>query len=113
MGLTSFMALAVLLFVSEQLGIPESEVSTMACVIVTFIGFLMLYRISRPLNAIRIGLIITMIVGFSLGWAFLGELLYGLSPITGESIWVTVLFCVAAAPVMLALSIALRDKQKI
>ena len=107
MGLTSFIALAVLSFVSGRRGISEDEVSTMACVIVTFIGFLMLYWISRPLNAIRITLIICMLVGFSLGWAFLGELLYGLSPISGESIRVTAVFCLASAPVMLFLSVAL------
>ena len=112
MGLTSFIALAVLSFVSGQRGIPETEVSTMACVIVTFIGFLMLYRISRPLNTIRIALIICMLAGFSLGWAFLGELLYGLSPISGESIWVIVIFCLASAPVMLILSIALSSKRQ-
>ena len=113
MGVTSFIALAVLSFVGGLRGIPEAEVSTMACVIVTFIGFLMLYRISRPLNKIRVALIICMIVGFALGWAFLGELLYGLSPISGESVLVTVVFCLCSAPIMLALSIALGKRKAV
>ena len=111
MGLTSFIALALLSVVAGNRGIHESEVSTMACVIVTFIGLLMLYRISRPLNAIRIALIICMVAGFSLGWAILGELLFGLAPISGESIWVIIVFCIASAPVMLALSIAFSSKR--
>ena len=112
MGLTSFIALAVLSFVSERRGIPESEVPTMACVIITFVGFLMLYRISRPLNTLRISLIVCMLIGFSLGWATLGELLYGLLPLRGETIWVTVIFCLASAPVMFILSLALRKRKK-
>ena len=111
MGLTSFIALAVLSFVSVQRGIPESEVPTMACVIVTFVGFLMLYRIAHPLNALRVALIVCMIFGFSLGWAIFGELLFGLSPLQSDSVWVTVIFCIASAPIMLVLSLALGKRK--
>ena len=111
MGLTSFIALALLSFVGGQRSIPEAEMSTMACVIVTFIGFLMLYRLSRPLNAIRIALIVCMLLGFTLGWVVMGEMMFGLTAISSGSIWVTVVFCLASAPVMLALSMLLRDKK--
>ena len=111
MGLTSFIALALLSIVSGQRGIHETEVSTMACVIVTFIGLLMLYKISRPLNALRIALIACMTLGFSLGWAFFGELLFGLSPLYGDSILITVFFCIASAPVLLVLSLALNRRK--
>ena len=112
MGLTSFIALAALTFVCGQRGIPESEVPTMACVTITFIGFLMLYRVSYPLNKLRAALIICMIFGFSLGWALLGELLYGLLPLYGDRIWITIIFCLCSAPVMLLLSFVFHDRKK-
>jgi cation-transporting ATPase E len=105
MGLTSFIALSTLTFVSEMRGISGSEMSTMSCVIITFIGFLMLYRLSHPLNTIRIALMVSMLLGFSGGWIFLGDVIFGLTPLIGDRIWTTVLFCMVSAPIMLFLSI--------
>ena len=113
MGLTSFFALAILTFVSEKMEISGAEMSTMSCVIITFIGFMMLYRLSRPLNKIRIALLICMFFGFSFGWAFLGEIVFGLSPLHGDMVRTTFLFCISSAPIMLLLSVLLlRDKGK-
>ena len=110
MGLTGFLALAILTITGGQRGISEAEVSTIACVVITFIGFLMLFRLSNPFNAIRVALIVCMFLGFSLGWMILGDIVFGLTPLHGDRIWITVIFCAAAAPVFLLLSLIFRRK---
>jgi cation-transporting ATPase E len=110
-GLTDFGALTLLSIIGAQRGIPDAELSTMACIIVTFVGLMMLYKLAHPLNKLRIALIICMIAGFSVGWATIGELIYGLSSLRGETIWITIIFCLASAPVMLALSMLTRNKK--
>ena len=113
MGLTSFMALAGLTFISDLRGISGEEMSTMSCVIITFIGLLMLYRLSRPLNPIRTGLLACMIGGFVFGWAFLGDIVFGLMPLIGDRVWITVVFCLISAPVMLILSLVIGKSERL
>ena len=108
-GLTDFFALAVLVFLAPKLGIPYEEMTTMSCVIIAFVGFLMLYKISRPLNPLRIALIIAMFIGFSGGGLLLSGL-FALSPLSGASICATVIFCACTMPVMLLLSMIFRRK---
>ena len=102
-GLTDFAALTVLLLIAPGLGIPNEQMSTMASIIIAFVGFLMLYRLCRPLNAIRAGLIVCMLLGFSLGGLLFGGL-FSMVPLSAQNIWITVAFCAAAAPMVLLLS---------
>ncbi|MCL2401385.1 MAG: HAD-IC family P-type ATPase [Oscillospiraceae bacterium] len=110
-GLTDFAALTVLIVISTRLDIPVEEISTMAVIIVAFVGFQMLYKISRPLNALRIALIVTMFVGFTLGAIVLRDV-FGFSALSGQSIWLTIIFCVATVPLMLFLSLIFRNRKK-
>jgi len=111
-GLTSFTALAVLAVVCDNRRIPDGEMSTMALILIAFVGFLMLYKLCRPLNPLRLALMICMFAGFTLG-AFLPGLLgiYFLSPLYSDSILITVAFCAASAPVFLVLTMLMRGKK--
>ena len=99
-GLTSYAGLTVLTVVSMQRRIPEHEVSTMALLVIAFVGLLMLYKLCRPFNTIRIALIVCMVVGFILGAWILGWLTI-LAPLYRDSIWVTIIICAASVPVFL------------
>ena len=103
-GLTDFAALTTLILVCARLGISNDEISTMALYVITFIGFLFLYKICRPLNALRIALIITMLVGFVLGALLFGYII-GLVPLYGQAIWLTVAFCAGSAPLFVILTL--------
>ncbi|MCL2125607.1 MAG: HAD-IC family P-type ATPase [Oscillospiraceae bacterium] len=109
-GLTDFAALATLVALSPQLGIPPEEMSTMACIVIAFVGFLMLYRLCRPLNKLRISLIVCMFLGFSLGGIILSDL-FSLSPLSGQSVWATIVICLASMPVMLAFSFVFKPRK--
>ena len=103
-GLTDFAALAALVMVSPDLGIPAEQMSTMACIIISFVGFLMLYKLGRPLNTLRTALIACMFVGFTLGGVLFSGL-FTLSALDWRSIWITIAFCAATVPVMFVLSL--------
>jgi len=110
MGLTSFFTLAALTFVSDRYGITASEMSTMSCAIITFAGFMMLYKLCRPFNILRIALIACMFTGFTLTWAFLGRIVFGLTVLSVRYVQITAIFCVISAPMMLVLSLLVRNR---
>jgi cation-transporting ATPase E len=106
-GLASFISLVVIAFVCGRLGISGGEMSTMALFQIGFVGFLMLYKLCRPLNQLRIALIGCMLVGFT-GGAIALSLLGALSPLYGRSIWLTIVFCAASIPVFLVLTLLMK-----
>ena len=105
-GLTDFFALWVLVHISVQLGIPAEQMSTMALIIIGFIGFLMLYKLGRPLNSIRTALIVSMVVCFA-GGGFIFSGIFTLSPLSMANVWITMAFCASAIPVMLFLTVVI------
>ena len=110
-GLTDFAALLALVFVCSNRGISDSEMSTMALIVISFTGFLFLYKLCRPLNLLRIALIVAMVVGFVVGYAILGGLDW-LAPLYRDSIIVTIVFCLAAIPLFLVLTLIFDKKKK-
>jgi len=109
-GLTDFIALTVLIIVCMRRGVPSGEMATMATIIIAFVGFQMLYKISRPLNSLRIALIVAMFAGFTLGAILLRDL-FGFYPLAGQSIWLVIIFCIATVPVMLFWSLVFRNNK--
>ena len=103
-GLTNFTVLVAMVMVGSGRGIPDDEISTMTLFVIAFVGLLMLYKVSRPLNTLRLALIICMLGGF-VGGAFVLNTVGGLSPLTLEDILLTFLTCVVAAPVFVFISL--------
>ena len=110
-ALTDFAALTALIVLAPIFGIPAEQQSTMANIIIAFVGFLMLYKLCRPLNPMRITLIVTMLVGFILGSTILSDL-FSMAPLDGANIWITIVFCLISAPIMLLLSVVFQAKKR-
>ena len=102
-GLTDFLALLATVLACEHYGISSGEMGTMATIIIAAVGFMMLYRISRPLNSLRIGLIVSMLVLFVFG-ALVFSGLFTLYPLSTTAIWITVIVVAASVPLMMILS---------
>jgi cation-transporting ATPase E len=111
-GLTSFLGLTGMFHFVLQREISAPEISTMSLIIIAFVGFMMLYMLCRPLNVLRIALIVSMLVGFiggtaiALGW--IEE--FGLARLTWEGIWITILTCLVTIPVYLLLMHLMKSK---
>jgi len=110
-GLTNSLALMVMAIICGRIGIPDSEMATMALFQIGFVGFLMLYKLCRPLNPLRIALIICMLIGFIGGALVLGWL-GALSALHGQAIGYTIVFCVASIPVFLLLTVIMGSAKK-
>ena len=102
-GLTDFLALLAAILACTHFGIEQDEMSTMATIIIAAVGFMMLYRIGRPLNTLRIGLIVSMVILFLIGALFLSGL-FKLIPLSPTAIWITVVIIALSIPLMAALS---------
>jgi len=110
-GLTNFIALMVIAIICGTLGISDGEMSTMALFQIAFVGFLMLYKLCRPFNPLRIALIVCMFIGFT-GGAIILSWLGTLSPLQGQSMGYTIIFCVASIPVFLVLTLICGEKRR-
>ncbi|NMA24827.1 MAG: hypothetical protein GX936_04080 [Clostridiales bacterium] len=79
----------------------------MTTIIIGAIGFMMLFKISRPLNSLRLALIISMIALFAVGGFFLSDL-FTLSPLSPIAVKMTVAIIALAVPVMTLLAMITR-----
>jgi len=108
-GLTDFAGLVAISLVGMARGISMDELSTMSLILIAFVGFQMLYKLSRPLNALRIALIVTMLVGFTIGSILLNSVGV-IESLSSGSIWALIIICIATVPIFVGLSILMRGK---
>jgi cation-transporting ATPase E len=104
-GLTNFIVLTAIMFLASVNDIPRDQSATMSLYVIAFVGILMLYRLCLPLNSMRIALLVSVFVGFSLGVIIFGDTFFHLATLTGSNILLTILFCVASAPILILLTV--------
>ena len=117
-GLTSFSALIAIFVLYRNFEIPIVEMSTMSVIAITFVGFMMLLRLCKPLNPLRMALLIAMSVFFLSGLflfsgliSILPEGLVMLSLPRGVNILWTLAVCAASVPLFMLLTIVMRQKK--
>lgn len=98
-GLTDFLAMLAAILACSHFNIPLLELRTMSTFIIGFIGFMMLFRISRPMNSLRWALIIAMFIAFVGGCLIFSDF-FALVPLSMTAIEVTVAIAAASVPVM-------------
>lgn len=106
-GFTDYLAMLATILACGYFAIPTDQLKTMATIIIGLIGFMMLFRISRPLNTLRKGLIISMMVLFTAG-AFLLSDLFSLTALSPTAIGVTAAIVALAVPVMTFFAMIIR-----
>jgi len=116
-GLTSFVSLVAIFVLYRNFDIPIIEMSTMSVISITFVGFLMIFRLCKPMNTIRIALIITMLVGFTLGFLLfsgvipiLPDIFVLLGTLQGSNILWTIAVCAVSAPLFLLSSAYIKKR---
>lgn len=106
-GLTDFLAMLGAILACSYFKIPTDELSTMTTIIIGVIGFMMLFRISRPLNTLRRILILSMMALFAIG-GFVFTDLFTLSPLSWIAIEVTAVIIALSIPVMTIFAMIIR-----
>ncbi|MDR0915917.1 MAG: HAD-IC family P-type ATPase [Oscillospiraceae bacterium] len=120
-GLTDFLCWLVINRIGEKLGYSADFTATMTSIAISFIGLLMLIRLSRPFNKLRIAMCVLMPVAYALG-AVLLPFLFGTAALTVKAVLITAAVCAAAAPVYVGMAIlsarlgkklGLRERQRV
>lgn len=98
-SLTSFIAIAGLVGFAEVFGIGSQDVATASTYLLSIAGFLVLYRIIRPLNVYRAIVLAVSIAGFILGGYFFSGL-FNLQKLSFPGLLLAGLFAVAQESVV-------------
>ncbi len=102
-GLTDFLVVAGLVIFCEVFGVDGESVSTAGTFLVSLVGFMILYRISKPMNTFHWILLGAMIAGW-LGCIIFMRDLFAISSMTGRCVMLLIVFAIAADPILRFLS---------
>ena len=100
-AITDIVVLFLTMLFTHIFKIPAAETSTVAATLVALVGFMMLFRVCRPFDAIRRVLFIGMLLLFAVGIFFFSAL-FSMSPLSSESLLVLVVLTLIAFPVFYA-----------
>lgn len=103
-ALTDFLMVATLVVFGQEFAVGSEDISTAATVLLAIVGFMILYRISKPLNLMRWIILIGSIVAFIFCSTYLNSL-FAISDMSRKCIMLLIVFSVATEPVLRYLSI--------
>lgn len=102
-GLTDVLAVGALVIFGMTFGVGSTDISTAATILLAIVGFMILYKISLPMNALRR----IILIGCAIGLVFCGTFLnqwFALSDMSTKCIMLFVVFSIATEPVFRYLS---------
>ena len=97
------LAVGALVFFGLTFGVGSTDISTAATILLAIVGFMILYKISLPMNALRR----IILIGCAIGLVFCGTFLnqwFALSDMSTKCIMLFVVFSIATEPVFRYLS---------
>ena len=94
-GLTDVIAISALVVCGAVFSIPEESIGTIATMVLAVVGFMILFKISEPLNTMKYVVISINVVGFVLCVYFLKDL-FALSNLSSICILLMIVFGFAA-----------------
>lgn len=111
-GLTDAIVVGSLTVFKQVFNLPKADVATASTLILSFVGFMILRRISLPFNKYRLGVFLINIAGMVLTLFFIPNF-FKVVMIPVTSIQLTILFSFAAESIFRALSVIIDKKPKL
>lgn len=102
-GLTMTVNILMLCALSATFGITNEQLSTVAILVTTITGFMMLFRVCAPFNGLRGIMLILLLTGFISAFTILGDI-FGLVPITIPMAMIITVILTLAVALMLSLT---------
>ena len=102
-ALTDALAVAALVIFGRTFDVSSTDISTAATMLLAIVGFMILYKISAPMNKIRFSIVSGCIAGLLFCSIFLKDL-FAITSMTKECIMLFVVFAIATEPVLRYLS---------
>ena len=103
-AITDALAVGALVIFGRTFGVDSTDISTAATMLLAIVGFMILYKISAPMNKIRIAILAGCIVGLLFCSIFLNNL-FAITGMTMECIMLFIVFAIATEPVLRYLTI--------
>lgn len=98
-ALTDALAVAALVIFGRTFDVSSTDISTAATMLLAIVGFMILYKISAPMNKIRFSIVTGCIAGLLFCSIFLKDL-FAITSMTKECIMLFVVFAIATEPVL-------------
>lgn len=98
-GLTDVLAVGALVVFGQTFGVASKDISTAATMLLAIVGFMILYRICQPMNALRIIVWIGCVIGL-LGCSIFLPQLFAITGMSRKCIMLFVIFSIATEPVL-------------
>ena len=106
-ALTDVLAVGALVVFGETFGVNATDISTAATMLLAIVGFMILYRISRPMNKIRVAVLLLCICALLFCSTVLNKL-FAITGMSAECIMLFVVFSIATEPVLRYLTMFVR-----
>ncbi len=98
-GLTDVLAVGSLVVFGQTFGVHSSDISTAATMLLAIVGFMILFKICKPFNALRVCIWWGSVAGFLVSSIVLPEL-FAISDMSAKCIMLFVVFSIATEPVL-------------
>lgn len=105
-AITDALAVGALVIFGKTFGVGEHDISTAATMLLAIVGFMILYKISAPMNKLRAVILGGCIAGLLFCSIFLNQL-FAITGMTTKCIMLFVVFAIATEPVLRYLTILL------
>ena len=110
-GLTDFLIVSFLSLFGITFGLTTEEISTTATFLLAIVGFMILFKISHPMNKFRWLVWGCMIIGLAFCFIVLPGM-FSIGPLTEKCVMVLIVFSVATEPIFRYLSHGLSRLQR-
>ncbi|MBE5891341.1 MAG: HAD family hydrolase [Lachnospiraceae bacterium] len=104
-GVTDFLVVSGLVLFCREFDVDLECLSTSCTVLLGIVGFMILYKISKPMNWIHITMMVVVILGFLYGMFFMSDF-FSITAITKQCAMLTFVFAVMTEPILRYLSLA-------
>lgn len=102
-GLTDVLIVGALVIFGQTFNVGQSDIATAATILLAIVGFMVLWKISQPMNPIRIAVLAGCGVALVLSSIYLGDL-FAITAMSEKCIMLFVVFSIASEPVFRYLS---------
>lgn len=110
-AVTDVLVVGSLVVFGQTFGVNATDISTAATMLLAIVGFMILYRISQPMNLVRWVVWGGCIIGLVLSSVFLSQL-FTITEMSTKCIMLFVVFSIVTEPVMRYLSLIVRKIQE-
>lgn len=98
-GLTDVLVVGALVIFGQEFAVSSIDISTACTMLLAIVGFMILYKISRPMNKLRWITWLGSIAGLLICSIFLGDL-FGITEMSTRCIMLLLVFSVATEPIL-------------